>query len=350
MVNDMKSQQPRQCTLISPNQKDAVFYTTKEPYIFNRISVCDDASIISSNVVAPNRHMRRSGTKTHTEMHYHDYFEVVYVISGEIIQVIEDKTFRYTAGQCCILNRNIRHSEIYTCTAEILFMTLTEEFLSPLVDQSFIYSACNIYQNTFDSICHLINQNRRSRYYNVKEYINFTPIPTQNNNIYVTQNLDHVVENMVNATIEQNPGCVFIVAGLLSRFFSFLEDPSRYQKEVIRLTGSNDENLITRITKILEESRGRITRSELEEKMHYNADYLNRVVKKSTGLTLVEYGQIFSLQEAAHLLTTTNMSIIDIMTDLGFSNRNYFNKIFVAKYDMLPKEYRNEHKIKPEKT
>ena len=78
--------------------------------------------------------------------------------------------------------------------------------------------------------------------------------------------------------------------------------------------------------------------------MNYNADYLNRVVKKSTGLTLVEYGQLFRLQEAAALLIESDLSIYNIMSKSVFSNRSYFNKIFLGKFGMLPNEYRKKHK------
>ena len=65
--------------------------------------------------------------------------------------------------------------------------------------------------------------------------------------------------------------------------------------------------------------------------MHYIADYLKRVVKKSTGLTLVEYGQLFRLQEAAALLIESDLSIYNVMSKSGFSNRSYFNKIFLRR-------------------
>lgn len=321
------------------NQKE-LQYTAKSPYIFNKVTVNEKATHIFSDIYAPSRHMHRSILQTHTALHQHDYFEVIFIISGEIIQIIENQTFHYTSGQCCILNRNICHSEVYYNKAELLFMMLTEEFLTPLVDDTFIYSTTNIYHNAFDSISLLINQNKHCKYYNVKKYISFSPV-------YETSPFDFqaetntIVEQIINATYHQKAGCGFIVAGLISRFFSILEDSSKFTKNVISLTRECEEKLLTLITDLLEKNKGNISRRNLEQQLHYNADYINRVVKKSTGLTLTEYGHLFGLQEAAHLLQTTDDTISDIVANLGFSNRTYFNKIFRCKYGMTPIEYRN---------
>lgn len=322
------------------NQKE-LQYKAKNPYIFNKVTVNDKATHIFSDIYAPSRHMHRSILQTHTALHQHDYFEVIFIISGEIIQIIENQTFHYTSGQCCILNRNICHSEIYYDKAELLFMMLTEDFLTPLVDDTFIYSSTNIYHNTFDSISLLINQNKHCKFYSVKKYIRFTPIyeTTQCNDLHTETNT--LIEQIINATYQQKVGCSFIVAGLISRLFSILEDSSKYTKDVISLTQACEEKLLTRITDLLEKNKGNLSRSELEKQLHYNADYINRVIKKSTGFTLTEYGHLFSLQEAAYLLQTTNDTISNIVTNLGFSNRTYFNKIFRNRYGMTPIEYRN---------
>ena len=42
--------------------------------------------------------------------HQHNYFEMMFVLKGEITQEIEDQEYLYPAGSCCIINRNIRHA------------------------------------------------------------------------------------------------------------------------------------------------------------------------------------------------------------------------------------------------
>ena len=132
------------------------------------------------------------------------------------------------------------------------FISISIELSKTLVDSSFIYSSNNIFCNTFNSISHLISKNKKCKYYNAKEYINFKPTAVNEEFEQLCDNLETLIHSMINATISQNPACVFIMAGLVARFFSIMENPDLYQKEIIQLVGSNDENLIHQITKIFE--------------------------------------------------------------------------------------------------
>ncbi|MDE6420979.1 MAG: AraC family ligand binding domain-containing protein, partial [Lachnospiraceae bacterium] len=57
--------------------------------------------------------------------HFHDFFEFVIVLEGSIIQKIEGTEYLYTAGSCCLINRNLRHMEYYHSKSRILYIGLT---------------------------------------------------------------------------------------------------------------------------------------------------------------------------------------------------------------------------------
>ncbi|MDR1641100.1 MAG: AraC family transcriptional regulator [Clostridiales bacterium] len=94
------------------------------------------------------------------------------------------------------------------------------------------------------------------------------------------------------------------------------------------------------VSHILESKHGRVSRAELESQTNYSGDHLNRIVKKYTGMTIIEYGHIFLTKEAERLLLQTDMSVMDISLELGFSNRSHFYKIFRLKHRMTPNEFR----------
>ncbi|WP_024853957.1 helix-turn-helix transcriptional regulator [Mediterraneibacter gnavus] len=81
-------------------------------------------------------------------------------------------------------------------------------------------------------------------------------------------------------------------------------------------------------------------RTELSQALGYSADYINRIIKKLTGHTLVEYNQKIVLQIAADYLKTTNININEICEKLGYTNRSFFNKIFKDQYGVSPSKYR----------
>ena len=54
-------------------------------------------------------------------LHRHDYFELMLVLEGEVIQQIEEKEYPYRAGTCCLVNRSILHNERFIRPRQALF-------------------------------------------------------------------------------------------------------------------------------------------------------------------------------------------------------------------------------------
>lgn len=56
----------------------------------------------------------------------------------------------------------------------------------------------------------------------------------------------------------------------------------------MQLDSSNEDFLFARISNYMEETHGRISRSQLSRALHYNAEYLNQIVKRRTGQSLLK--------------------------------------------------------------
>lgn len=83
-----------------------------------------------------------------------------------------------------------------------------------------------------------------------------------------------------------------------------------------------------------------ISRKDVADHVFLNADYMNRVVKKETGLSVGEYIVQKKLSVAKFLLRETGMPIGDIVFRVGYTNVAYFNKSFKKETGITPKEYR----------
>ena len=97
---------------------------------------------------------------------------------------------------------------------------------------------------------------------------------------------------------------------------------------------------------LLEDTDGRISRSELEQILNYSGNYLNTIVKKYTHKCLFDYGQTFCMKKAATLLKETTSSISEIMEELHFTNTTHFYKCFKEHYHMTPNQFRISSKNK----
>lgn len=78
------------------------------------------------------------------------------------------------------------------------------------------------------------------------------------------------------------------------------------------------------------------------EMLNVNASYLSTLFKKETGMTLTEYVAKKRIDQAAFLLTSTNMQIQNIAQHCGIFDVNYFTKIFKKNKGKTPKEYRED--------
>lgn len=87
-----------------------------------------------------------------------------------------------------------------------------------------------------------------------------------------------------------------------------------------------------------------ISRDELARQVFMSPDYLTRLFRKETGMSLSEYIIQKRLSIAKQLLETTDLSIVEISQRTGFSYSSYFVRIFKKKTQVTPQQYREEHR------
>lgn len=270
-------------------------------------------------------------------LHRHPHYEVVYVLDGEFVQHMENGVFRYQAGDACFLNRNVRHREGYESSCTLVFLNLQQEFLESLYAPVAIGSGRSQY--TSGEIKRFIEENRSSDVGFEREYLDFAGTASRKQAADLPEAsriLDCIAEEMTLG----GTGYAFRVQALLLQFFQELENPQNYHLSRIRIDSNSEVFIYARLVRYLEERHGRATRQELGEILNYNGDYLNRIVKRQSGMTISQLGQRLCLQEAKRLLTGTSQSVSAIIEQLGFVNRTHFYRMFEESVGMSPKEYR----------
>lgn len=80
---------------------------------------------------------------------------------------------------------------------------------------------------------------------------------------------------------------------------------------------------------------------QMAKDLYLSRSYLSTKFKKETGMTLSQYMQEQKIEKAKSLLKTTDRSILEIATYLGFSSQGYFQNVFKKCTGMTPKDYRN---------
>ncbi|MDD3155595.1 MAG: helix-turn-helix transcriptional regulator, partial [Victivallaceae bacterium] len=76
-----------------------------------------------------------------------------------------------------------------------------------------------------------------------------------------------------------------------------------------------------------------------------NRDYLNRLFRRSTGMTLSEEICRCRLEHACNLLENSTQSVKEIADACGFLDQAYFHRRFLAAKAMTPRRYRYFHSV-----
>ena len=87
----------------------------------------------------------------------------------------------------------------------------------------------------------------------------------------------------------------------------------------------------------------KITRTSMAKLVFMNSDYLARIFKKETGLSLGEYLQVRRIEEAKRQLAQTDIPVSVISQNVGYDNFSYFSYLFHERTGMTPVEYRKTH-------
>ena len=88
----------------------------------------------------------------------------------------------------------------------------------------------------------------------------------------------------------------------------------------------------------------KVTLDELAQKTYISPYHLLREFKKRTGLTPLEYTNMFRLALAKQRLQSSDMSIEQTALSVGFCNHSYFTKCFRKTEGITPESYRKQFK------
>ena len=95
--------------------------------------------------------------------------------------------------------------------------------------------------------------------------------------------------------------------------------------------------------KMIEECTDKRDVSYYADLCHLSTSKFHHVFKQHTVLTPIEYINNTRINRAKEMLSDTNLSISDIAERAGFSDQNYFCRIFKKKTGISPKQYSTKY-------
>lgn len=86
-----------------------------------------------------------------------------------------------------------------------------------------------------------------------------------------------------------------------------------------------------------------ISRDDIASHVYLNPDYLTRIFKKETGMSVSDYVLQQRLTLAAGLLAQSELPVSAIASKVGYANFSHFSRMFKKYLNLSPLEYRSRH-------
>ena len=312
LLQELKKITPEEQKILSGTQE-----IEKSLYMSSEADVIDAKKLLEAGKMIQVRTHTRF---VHFPKHTHNYIEVIYMCSGSTRHIVNGEEVVLRQGELLFLNQKVTQ-EIYPAGENdiaVNFIILPEFFDYGL---KMMETEENLLRD-FIIDC-LRGENGTNGYLHFKVA---DILPVQN-----------LVENLIWTIMHRQPNKRSInqaTMGLL--FLQLMNCMDKLETD----EGSGRQKLIITVLSYIESHYRDGELSELAESLHYDVYWLSKEIKKRTGKTYTELLQAKRLGQAAYLLGTTSMSVMEAALAVGYDNISYFHRIFQKKYGCTPRAYR----------
>ena len=250
--------------------------------------------------------------------HWHTALEFSYVIEGEL--TIETPDFKETlsAGSFVFVNTGVLH-------------TYHAEGQSP----------CHMYAHLFDM--HLLS----GSYGSVFEEKYMLPVCNSTLQAYVIRPDSIRRVRMVSSFLEtveimrdEPEGHEFLIRENLSRMWLDLLAETEEVRAAVSMKNNADTDRIKQMMTYIDEHYGEaITAQDIADAAGISVRESSRCFNRSIGATPLAYLTGHRIKMACRMLASTQMTVIEVSEECGFSSPSYFTKVFHDLVGETPKSY-----------
>ena len=258
------------------------------------------------------------GHYTMPSNHFHDRFEIFYLLSGERYYFIKDRTFFIKKGDLVLINIYDLHKTIDTGVPnhERILIKFSKEFVNTL-------------NSPIDEIM--------TPLFNVN-LIHFS--------IQAQISVEDILQKMLHEIDSKKTGFELSLQSLLMQLLIF---STRYIEKNPAHTPEHPSPIHQKISEIVQYINlhypEEISLSSISKLFFVSPYYLSRAFNKVTGFTFIEYLNIVRIKEAQRLLRESRLSASAIAEKVGFGSIAHFGRVFKTITDKSPLHYRKFNRL-----
>ncbi|UVI31973.1 AraC family transcriptional regulator [Paenibacillus spongiae] len=258
-------------------------------------------------------YIKRTGPFKMQTGHYHNFYEIYYLVSGQRRYFIEDRSYSIQEGDLVFINPQVLHqtSDEGESAHERIVIYFTESFL----------------RNSYHAEADLL----------LRPYMRDNPVYRLQ--VKERMQVEALMEKLMHEMRTKETGYELAIRlGVIDLLLSAARYSARSNVSPL------DTPLYRKITDIVrfinENYAEPLTLNSLAGKFHVSPYYLSRTFKQATGLTIFEYMNITRIKAAEQLLKQSVLSVTDVSSAVGYNNFSHFGKMFKKHTKATPREYR----------
>ena len=245
--------------------------------------------------------------------HFHDSYEIYYLVSGSRDYFIADHIYHVNKGNLVLIRPRDLHKTIETGESHSRVLIGFSPSFFPVKKSKEIINQC-----FSESRILTLDSGARG-------------------------NVESRIENLIAASKSNS---AFRMSRLQCEFAAFLIDTAEFIGKTNRKKGrrKNVNHTVSRMLPYLKANYTRqLTLDELCREFFVSRYHITRIFKGETGFTIFEYIHSLRILEAQRLLKETSMKVIEVSQEVGYSNVSNFGKVFKSITGVSPMNYRRHH-------
>lgn len=263
-------------------------------------------------------------------MHRHDFIELACVISGCGTHKVAGREYKTAKGDLFVINGDVPHGFFHDNDSSDLLTVYNCVFMPQFLDIS-LFSASHFEEITSSFLFKSLVPD------------DFTPTPDLTLSGARLFEIVELFEKMYIEYKQMSKGYVDILRAylieIIVKIFRF--SPENAKRD---MSGRNSEHIQKAIEYMKLNYRSEISLSDVALHSLISKNYFSKLFKDVTGTNVSDYIQYLRTEQACNLLRSTDLKVIDIAEQAGFSDMKFFYEVFKKITGKTPGEYRKTRK------
>lgn len=249
-------------------------------------------------------------------MHFHYDLEFLYITNGALCCYTENEILHAYKGDIIFFNSRVPH-RCDVIEDKTTYITL--QFANPA--------------HVIDSLKYLIMYLTKTDYpYHI--------FKKDDNN---TQYLSDKITGLLSDSKYKDRIHDYLMIAKKFEIIAFLHQNNLITDESSLIDTKSIKTILPILDYLHENYQHSITLNDISNSFHLHSNYICKLFKKTTGVTMTDYLNYVRINKAERLLRD-GLSIVEVAELTGFSSQSYFNKVFKKYFYCAPSKYKTKIK------